>query len=102
MQTGRFYRAVSLAECDELTSTGRFRAAAGSLEGKWFAENPHDARKWGDLLFGSVPFRIIVVSIPQPIADILFRLEKLDNIGPARFAELSDLSAAVIEQVVNE
>jgi hypothetical protein len=80
------YRAISLAESDDISRSVRLRCIEGSLEGKWFAESRPDAAAWGLLLYGSTPFRVVSVLIPGRIAASFFRLRRLDNIGPARFA----------------
>ena len=57
-----------------------------SLQGKWFAETPENARQWGQRLYQDV-FHVIQVDIPEDVADQMFRLSALDQIGPARYAE---------------
>lgn len=88
------YRAVSNAECQEAIQLGELRTIPGATEGKWFAENLNDARLWG-LWFtgitGVAHDKILVVSLSDRIASQLFRLTMLDNIGPARFADASEL-----------
>ena len=87
-------RAVSEAEYRPITRTQTLETIAGYLEGKWFAERFNDARAWGASFTGTtgVPRdRIITVTIDDPSAVALFRMELLDNIGPARFATVQEL-----------
>jgi hypothetical protein len=77
----------------------------GSLQGKWFAEPPEDAAAWGVLFerWTNLPQRRIVeVEIDGTVADPLFRLENLDDIGPARFATLLELRGARIKEYTHE
>jgi len=99
MESVCLYRAISLAESEDISRCGRLRSVEGSLEGKWFAENRRDADAWGLLLYGTAPFRVVWVLIPGRIAASFFRLSRLDNIGPARFAVSDSLESAVIDQV---
>ncbi|MEO7974674.1 MAG: hypothetical protein ABIU84_13910, partial [Thermoanaerobaculia bacterium] len=98
--TVRLYRAVSEAEFAELSSTGRFAAAENSLGGKFFAESAADAASWGRVLFGSSPFRLVSADLPQSVAGNLMRWERLDGIGPARYAELDELLQAIVNEVL--
>lgn len=57
------------------------------MEGKWFAEKADDAATWGDTMdFGGKP-TVIQADFPTSTVDDMFRVEKLDGIGPARYAE---------------
>ena len=89
------YRAVGPNELRDPTETNIFRGSEQSMTGKWFAENPEHAVKWGNILKGPGNFEVIEVQLPTTAADKLFRLEKLDGIGPARYAEPEDLIGAV-------
>jgi hypothetical protein len=62
------------------------------LEGKWFAESAADAEAWGHLLCMHDPFHVILVQVDAAVAATLFRLDRLDNIGPARFAATDELA----------
>jgi hypothetical protein len=99
MESVRLYRAISVEEAEDIATNRSFRCVAGSLEGKWFAENREHATAWGLMLFGEGLFRVVSARIPRKTAEAFFRLDRLDNIGPARFAELSELSSAVIDEV---
>ena len=79
------YRAVSRAESDDIRLCDAFRTLPGQMEGKWFAESPADARTWAERLGIAEP-AIVCVSVPDSIAGLLFRLESLDGVGPARYA----------------
>lgn len=83
------YRAVSSEEWADIAGCGGFRPGVNCLMGKWFAESFDAARRWGESLYqdqGGV-FHVVVVTVPLDIADQMFRLASLDQIGPARYAE---------------
>jgi len=94
--TTRLYRAVSEAEAAQIARTGVFEAGPNSLGGKWFAETIEHAREWGQRLGNPV---ILRVDLPTARANQLIRVERLDNIGPARYGELNQLEGAVIREV---
>ena len=93
------FRAESEEEFKDVFARGKLRKIAGSVEGKWFAESAEDAAQWGKLLYGEQPFRIIAIQIEEASANQLFRLIKLDNIGPARFAEVEQLELRGVREV---
>lgn len=96
MKSVTLYRAVSEAEFQQLLQTNRFQTAPHALEGKFFAETFEHAVVWGDILEGSGQYRIVEVQLSANIADELIRWERLDGIGPARYANLSQLEHAII------
>jgi hypothetical protein len=93
------YRAVSLLEFERVMRTGRFTPMPGSLAGKFFAESPEHAARWGDHLEGPGNFRILEVEVLAATADTFRRWPRLDGVGPARYAELRDLEGVVIREV---
>jgi len=93
------FRAVSDAELANLFASQVFQSCPNSAEGKYFAETLEHATEWGRRLYGEVKFWIIAVELPQAKADKLIRWERLDGIGPARFAEIHELTNAVITVV---
>lgn len=78
-----------------LTSTiaGKFRITSGSMSGKWFAETGFDAAEWGRRFYqwNQIPFYIVQVDIPDFVAEQMFRIPNLDNIGPALWASEGEL-----------
>lgn len=97
----KLYRAVSEAEFQDVMSSGQFRVVPGSLEGKWFAERADDAREWGRRFArtSGIPHdRIVEAEVDSATADQFFRLPRLDEVGPARFAEIGQLHGAVIRE----
>jgi|ERR1044072_8071417 hypothetical protein len=90
------FRAVSIAEFFNLLEFGVFKSGPNSVDGKHFAESPQDAEEWGSWLYDEDDFRIVAVELPEAEADKLMRWDRLDAIGPARFAELHELENAVI------
>jgi hypothetical protein len=79
------YRSVSPGEMADIQNTGMFRMGPNSSMGKWFAENPADAAEWGRALGNDGG--VVGATMPRTIADQMFRLDRLDNIGPARYAD---------------
>jgi hypothetical protein len=63
------------------------------MSGKWFAETALDAAQWGRRFYqwNQVPFSIIQIDIPDSIAEQMFRIPNLDNIGSARWASEGEL-----------
>jgi hypothetical protein len=93
----RLFRAVSPEELADISAHGGFRPGPNSLLGKWFAETPEAARRWGRLLYPDGVFHVIQLDVPQDVADQMFRLPLLDQIGPARYAE-GDLLESINQQ----
>ncbi len=96
MDNVTLYRAFSEDEYQQLMRTGQFQTAAHALEGKFFAETPEHAVAWGKALEGPERYRIVEVQLPARVADALICWERLDGIGPARYAGLSELEHATI------
>jgi RHS repeat-associated protein len=94
--TTTLYRAVGDAEFEQIMRTGTFEAGPNSLAGKWFAESAEHAAQWGQILEGKGAFKVVDAKIPTVQAEKLMRIESLDGIGPARYAELHELRNAVI------
>jgi hypothetical protein len=58
------------------------------MQGKWFAESAQHAAEWGKRFYqASVVFHVVQTDVPQDVADQMFFLPALDQIGPARYAE---------------
>src|SRR5262245_49175113 len=96
MEIVTLYRAVSEGEFQQLMRTGKFEAVPSSLEGKFFAESAEDAAWWGEMLEGASRYRIVEIALPASVAKSVFRWEKLDGIGPARYSELPQLKDVVV------
>jgi hypothetical protein len=86
------YRAVGLDELEHIRATSALSAGPGSLNGKWFAEEIEHAVRWGELLHGPGNYGIVKVEVPGAVANNLFRIEKLDGIGLARYVEADQLA----------
>jgi hypothetical protein len=80
----RLYRAVSYAELQDILASGVLRPGPPSFQGKWLAESIGDAAEWGRRLYPNGQFHLIEVEVPDVVAQGLFRLPNLDQIGPAR------------------
>ncbi len=52
------------------------------------------------MLEGPGSYGIVEVQLPAELAQTLFRIEKLDGIGPARYIEVEELAAAQITGVI--
>jgi hypothetical protein len=91
-----FYRAVNQAEKAQIQSTGKLEIGKNSLEGKWMAEIKDDAIRWGDKMNGKGKSTITEINMSKSEADILFRSEKLDGIGPARYGTMEQLQNATV------
>jgi hypothetical protein len=102
VKSTKLYRAVGEAEFQDLTQNRVFQSGPSSLEGKWFAESADDAAKWGEALLGSGNYRVIEVELPAEMAEQFFRMQRLDNIGPARYGELHQLRDATFREVKYE
>jgi hypothetical protein len=91
----RLYRAVSYAELQDITSSGELRPGPPSYQGKWLAEVLTDAAEWGRRLYPAGDFHLIEVEVDDATTAAWFALSNLDQIGPARYAEIPDLPAIV-------
>lgn len=89
----KLYRAVGAAEYLQILRTHRFETIGSSVEGKYFAESLEHAMLWGRLLFGAERYYMLEVIVSEQNANEFYRIEQLDRIGPARFAEIDQLAA---------
>ena len=85
------YRAVSEQEFKDISTTSKFRSEPGghSMEGKFFAENATDARKWGHSMQGEGNYRVVRARVARTV--LYESWDRLDRIGPARFYEEGEL-----------
>lgn len=91
------YRAVSHEEFEQIMRTGTFQAGANSaIYGKYFAESAENAAQWGQRLEGTKGFRIVDARIPTVEAAKFMRWERIDNIGPMRYATFEQLRSATV------
>lgn len=70
-------------------ATGTFNLGPNST-GKYFADTAEDATKWGAWLNGGQG-GVVSTTVPRSFAEQMMRWEKLDGIGPARFASPEQL-----------
>lgn len=63
------------------------------MAGKWFAQNALDAAEWGRRFYqwNRIPFYLVQVNIPDLVADQMYEISNLDNIGSARWASEGEL-----------
>ena len=86
------YRSMSLDEYSDLIKTGKW-STNGQMEGKWFAESLDDAVTWGNKMgHGGESFRIVQVTVSDRVFTRMYSNPHLDDIGPARYAQVSDLN----------
>ena len=91
------FRAVSHAEYADVMNHGILRAGPNSYaNGKFFAESGGDALQWGAAFDGPGNFRILEVGFAKVVADQFMRFNRLDNIGPARFARFDEFRRPTI------
>jgi RHS repeat-associated protein len=91
-ETTILYRAVSKGEYDDLVANKVFRPGQNSyVTGRFFAETPEAAAEWGTKLEGPGKFRVIKAEFPKSVADKFMRWDRLDGIGPARFATFDQI-----------
>lgn len=95
----KLFRAVSVAELSDLISSGTFQAVPNSLEGKFFAVTIEDAEQWGRWFYGDTKFHVIAAEFPKEVINRFLVWPKLDGVGTALYAELSDLESAIISIV---
>jgi hypothetical protein len=81
--TVQLFRHVDPSELADIRSTGQFRLGPNST-GKYFAESAEHAQQWGQML-NNGEGAVVQTSVPKSVVDQLYRWEKLDGIGPARF-----------------
>jgi hypothetical protein len=91
----RMFRAISYAELQDILTSGVLRPGPPSFQGKWLAETIENAAEWGRGLYSGTQFHLIEVEIEDALVATLFRLTNLDGIGPARFADISDLPGVI-------
>lgn len=73
--TVSLFRAVSTAEFQDISNIKGFRPAPGSMETKLFATSADDAAKFGRMLYGDTPFKIVQVDVPESVAGALYSFE---------------------------
>ena len=89
LTTTKLYRSVSTAEAKSFSSTGKFSAGTGQMEGKFFATTRANAKTWGSKLGSG---NIISIRVPNSALShsSVTYFPRLDAIGPAYY--FSDLS----------
>ena len=89
LTTTKLYRSVSTAEAKSFSSTGKFSAGAGQMEGKFFATTRANAKTWGSKLGSG---NIVSIRVPNSALShsSVTYFPRLDAIGPAYY--FSDLS----------
>ncbi len=91
--TTTLYRAVSPGEYTDALANG-LRAGPNSFStGKWFWESGADAVKFGTAMDGPGNFRVLQAEFPTNTTGQFFRLDRLDNIGPAQFGTFEQINA---------
>lgn len=96
------FRAVGVNELAQIRATGQFEAGPRSMSGKWFAETSEHAARWGKLLEGAGNYIVVEAEVTSYIADALFRIVRLDGIGPAMYVEADQLHEVRVVGEVGE
>jgi hypothetical protein len=86
----QLFRHVGEDELADIRASGEFRVGPQGT-GKYFAENPKDAARWGEWL-NPGGGAVVETRAANSFADQLKRWEKLDGIGPARFVPPEDIA----------
>ena len=98
--TTKLYRAVSLAEYDDIAKTGQF-LSRGFSEGKYFATTKANAKIWGARLSGENSFKLVKVRVSKNLLQEAVRnntayyFDFLDTIGKAYFIEINTLQKII-------
>src|SRR6476620_1076789 len=98
----RLYRAVSVAEYDDLRVLNRFRPGPNSLEGKWFADSYDGVLLHADAHYPDCDWLIVAAEVPDAVLIGAFRLANLDGFGPATYLDESELGGIVPILEVND
>ena len=94
------YRAVARAEAEELALTGTFRGGGlAQMTGKFFAESAEHAAEWGRRFYKDDKFYIVAIRLRTSAAGKFMRWDRLDGIGPARYADVDELIKAGIREI---
>lgn len=100
------YRVMCEREFQALMASGRFSARRGCLERvKWFAESIDHALMWGqwfERVDGTPHRRIVKIEVARELADRMQRQPRMDGIGPARCARISQLQGLLPQEVPHE
>jgi RHS repeat-associated protein len=67
--TTRFYRAVSIAEYEQIQTTGTFETVPHGADGKYLAGSVEDAMYWGENMYGSGNFRVVQVDYSNAVVN---------------------------------
>ncbi|RKS76907.1 RHS repeat-associated protein [Actinomadura pelletieri DSM 43383] len=90
-ETVPIFRNVDGPEFDSIATTKKFETAPGQMEGKWFATQGEHAEEWGKVLNKGQGLTV-TTRIPRSLAEKLhYHPGKLDNIGPAYYADADQL-----------
>ena len=89
----QIFRNVDASEFNSIATSGEFGVGEGTMEGKWFATSGEHADQWGAWLNGGEG-TTVETQIPRSVANQLHcHKGNLDGIGPAWYANESDLNA---------
>ncbi|HWS44193.1 MAG TPA: hypothetical protein VN421_14045, partial [Pseudoflavonifractor sp.] len=80
----KLYRVMSDAEYQSIINNGgKFSPYDRAMEEKWFAISSEDAVKWAEKFYPDGQYRMIEIEVPIDSLNQMYRVEKLDGIGPA-------------------
>jgi hypothetical protein len=86
---------VGREEFADIKACGRFRAAEGMMEGKWFADSHEGALLHARSLYPDGECQIVAAEVPGEILDRLYRDDNLDRFGPASYLEADEMALIV-------
>ena len=85
----KLYRTISEVEYGEIMVNKKFSTIPGAMLDKWFSTKIEDAHAWGRKMDFGKNYKIIEITLPEPLVDKLFYGgPNLDGIGPAYCASL--------------
>ena len=89
----RLYRAVCLAELDEIRRDNAIRPGPPSFQGKWFLTSVEETAEMGRRLFriGNPPFHIVEAEVSDSDLGLFFRDPFRDGIGIGYYAYVEQL-----------
>ncbi len=97
------FRAVSRTELEDIQAFGGFRQAMSgrSYESKLFATTAEDARRFGEMLYGSEQFYIVEATVPRTFAERLFRtpMDRMATVS-VDVTQLAEFNSLVTIRVV--
>jgi hypothetical protein len=93
--TVTFFRAVSAKEAEQIARTGTLEVLEGQVQGKYLTNTVEAAAEWGRRLYGEAA-SMVEVKVPKAAATAMERLGRIDGVGEAWLARMSQLKDAAL------